>query len=196
MLFRSSDTSHWLELPAVPSAHGVIAAQYSKENPIVLVTASTRRAEELAAEIRAYIGDRVVEFPPWETLPHERLSPKSDTIVNRFKAIYSLKNDSKISVIVTSIRALIQPIAPTINETPPLSISIDLEIAIATLVETLSSFGYLRTDLVEKRGEFAVRGGILDLFPADYEHPIRIDFFGEKKIFPIFLSATSEPFNQ
>lgn len=175
-----SDTSHWLELPAVPSAHGVIAAQYSTENPIVLVTASTRRAEELAAEIRAYIGDRVVEFPPWETLPHERLSPKSDTIVNRFKAIYSLKNDSKISVIVTSIRALIQPIAPTINETPPLSISLDLEIAIATLVETLSSFGYVRTDLVEKRGEFAVRGGILDLFPADYEHPIRIDFFGDE----------------
>ena len=48
------------------------------------------------------------------------------------------------------------------------------------LIERLSKLGYLRSDLVEKRGDFAVRGGILDLFPPDQEHPIRIDFFAKK----------------
>ncbi len=50
----------------------------------------------------------------------------------------------------------------------------------SALIEQLSRFGYQRSDMVEKRGDFAVRGGILDLFPPDQEHPIRIDFFGDE----------------
>jgi transcription-repair coupling factor (superfamily II helicase) len=53
-------------------------------------------------------------------------------------------------------------------------------VRMAELIEQLSRFGYSRSDLVEKRGDFAVRGGILDLFPPDQEHPIRIDFFADE----------------
>ena len=67
------------------STHSLLAATFVDQNPtdkpLLLVTTSTRKADELSAEISSYlINDLVTNFPPWETLPHERLSPKSDTI--------------------------------------------------------------------------------------------------------------------
>ena len=120
-LLRALDIHIDPSLPAISSTHGLIASLQAQAKPLLIVTASTRRAEEIAAEMRVYLGDRIVEFPPWETLPHERLSPKSDTIVARYKAIHALKNDSKIVAVVTSIRGLIQPISPAIQSTEPLS---------------------------------------------------------------------------
>ena len=179
-LLRALDIHIDPSLPAIPAAHGLIASIRAHAQPLLIVTASTRRAEEIAAEMRSYLGNRILEFPPWETLPHERLSPKSDTIVARYKTLHALRSIPNIAAVVTSVRALIQPISPLIQSTDPLSLEIDQEIDLATLVEKLSSFGYVRTDLVEKRGEFAVRGGIVDLFPSDCEHPVRVDFFGDQ----------------
>ncbi|MEN9325562.1 MAG: hypothetical protein RL414_1316, partial [Actinomycetota bacterium] len=76
-------------VPAIASAQGFIAASRAADHPILLVTSSSRRADELAAELSTYLGeDHVITFPPWETLPHERLSPKSDTIAARYKALH------------------------------------------------------------------------------------------------------------
>ena len=75
-------------LIAGESAQGLLLALRSKSNSLLVVTTSSRRADELADELRAYLGaDSVAEFPPWETLPHEKLSPKSDTIAARFHTL-------------------------------------------------------------------------------------------------------------
>ena len=75
-----------------------------------MVTTSTRTANELAQELISLEGeDQVINFPAWETLPHERLSPKSDTVTARFKALNNLAN-KKSKYIICSIRALLQPI--------------------------------------------------------------------------------------
>ena len=163
-------------LAAPTSTVGLLLAARSERSPLIVVTASSRRASELKDELDTYLGSgAVVELPPWETLPHEKLSPKSDTVATRIKV---LSNFATAKVIVTSVRALIQPIAPL--EIPLLTLEIDQEIPMSELIAHLVLLGFIRTDLVERRGDFAVRGGILDLFLPDQDHPIRIDFFGDQ----------------
>jgi len=162
-------------LAAPISSTGFLLAARSQSTPLVVVTASSRRADELKDELETYLGiGTVLELPPWETLPHEKLSPKSDTVANRIKVLSHLDS---AKIIVTSVRALIQPIAPL--EVALMQLEIDDEIAMEKLIGHLVLLGFARTDLVERRGDFAVRGGILDLFLPDQDHPIRIDFFGD-----------------
>jgi transcription-repair coupling factor (superfamily II helicase) len=178
----STNNLHLTEsLICLPSTQGLFAAIASKSRPVLLVTPSSRRAEELADELRTYIGADLVDlFPPWETLPHERLSPKNDTVAARFKALHRLASKEPPRVLVTSIRGLIQPIIATVLDADLPVLEIEKTQSMPALIESLAFLGYTRTDLVERRGDFAVRGGIIDLFPPDLEHPIRIDFFGDE----------------
>ena len=164
----------------ISAAHGLVAALRASEVPILLVTASSRRAEELADELATYLGpSHILNFPPWETLPHERLSPKSDTIAARYKTLHALNRQGDIKAVITSVRGLIQPINGDLLNADLIHLEIHSDYPMDDLVATLSFFGFSRTDLVEKRGDFSVRGGIVDLFPADQEHPIRVDYFGD-----------------
>ena len=165
-------------LVAPAAAHSLLCI--NQNSPILIVTTSTRAANELTEELISYEGSNcVVNFPAWETLPHERLSPKSDTVTARFKALNNIKN-SETKLVVCSIRALLQPIIANDLKNSQIKIKQSQSIKMLDLIEQLSKFGYTRSDLVEKRGDFAVRGGILDLFAPDQEHPIRIDFFGDE----------------
>ncbi len=167
-------------ISSITAAQGLVIAKRSQDHPVLIVTSSSRRADELTAEIQTYIGSsHVINFPPWETLPHERLSPKSDTVAARYKALHSIQGDAKIKVVVTSVRGLIQPINGALLKTELIRLEIGSELSMENLIQKLSFFGFVRNDLVEKRGDFAVRGGIVDFFPADHEHPIRVDFFGD-----------------
>ena len=165
-------------LVAPSAVHSLICINQSA--PTLIVTTSTRAANELTEELISLEGiNCVVNFPAWETLPHERLSPKSDTVTARFKALYKINNpDTKY--VVCSIRALLQPIIANDLKNSQIQIATNQSIKMLDLIEQLSKFGYTRSDLVEKRGDFAVRGGILDFFAPDQEHPIRIDFFGDE----------------
>jgi transcription-repair coupling factor (superfamily II helicase) len=165
---------------AASSTHSLLAAIAADKSPVLLVTTSTRRADEITAELKDLLTNSAVcNFPPWETLPHERLSPKSDTITERFKTLNAITSESS-KVVVTSIRALLQPIIKNDLATTKILISKGLDYELETLVRDLARFGFNRVDLVERRGDFAVRGGIVDIFPADQEHPVRIDYFGDQ----------------
>ena len=165
-------------LVAPAATHSLLCV--NQNSPILIVTTSTRAANELTEELISYEGSNcVINFPAWETLPHERLSPKSDTVTARFKALNNIKN-SETKFVVCSIRALLQPIIVNDLKNSQIKIKHSQSIKMLDLIEQLSKFGYTRSDLVEKRGDFAVRGGILDLFAPDQEHPIRIDFFGDE----------------
>ena len=165
-------------LAAIPSATGLLLAQRSLTSPLLVVCSSSRRASEIIDELDTYLGiGSAVEFDPWETLPHEKLSPKSDTVAKRVKM---LSNLSAHKIIITSVRALIQPINQAITQIELPTLSKNKKISMQSLIENLELFGYNRTDLVERRGDYAVRGGILDLFLPDADHPVRIDFFGDE----------------
>src|SRR6476646_8023375 len=75
---------------------------------------------------------------------------------------------------------MIQPVAPHLGEMIPVILRLGQEADLSTLVEDLVSLAYTRVDMVEKRGEIAVRGGILDIFPPTVDHPVRVEFWGDE----------------
>jgi transcription-repair coupling factor (superfamily II helicase) len=176
-------------LPTAPDASHIVAPQSmypfllaarATSHPLLIVTSSSRSSEDLANELRE-LYDNVLEFPAWETLPHERLSPRSDTVAKRVQTLYALQKTQAInSIVVTPVRGAIHRIISSLGTTPLMKLEIGKEQSLDLLVRHLSSLAYTRTDLVERRGEFAVRGGIVDLFLPLSHHPIRIDFFGDE----------------
>jgi transcription-repair coupling factor (superfamily II helicase) len=155
---------------------------------VLVVTATAREAEALTDALTSLLpGEGVAYFPAWETLPHERISPGPDTCGRRLAVLRRLAHPDPadpgtgpLRVVVTPVRGLLQPIVGGLGEVAPMSLrpgqAADLDEVIATLVE----IGYTRTDLVERRGEMAVRGGIVDVFPPTEEHPLRIEFWGDE----------------
>lgn len=183
-------------LIAPPTAHPILVAELAKSKRVVVVTHSSKRASELIGELQA-LTEKVLEFPAWETLPHEKLSPNNDTVAKRIKTIYNLKS---AEIIVVPIRALVQPIISSIKDTPVLRLARGDVFIFQELIEELIKRAFTRVDLVERRGEFAVRGGIIDLFPPDSDYPIRIDFFGDEideiKSFEIGSQLTFAPLTE
>ncbi len=154
---------------------------------LLAVTATAREAEELADALGSLLpAESVAYFPGWETLPHERLSPRSDASGQRLAILRRLAHPgpagsrtAAIAAVVTPIRALLQPMVTGLGDVEPVALqagdTADLEEVLTRLVE----IGYARTDLVERRGDVAVRGGILDVFPPTEEHPVRVELFGD-----------------
>ena len=167
------------DLIAPPSTYALLIALRAMKRPLLVITASSKAAEELTNELLELHSD-TLEFPAWETLPHERLSPSSDTVAKRISTLHALKDRKRNWIVVAPIRAVIHKINSQIVDTEPIYLERGKEFDLTHLQEELVHFSYKRTDLVEKRGEFAVRGGILDIFPPDQDHPIRIDFFGDE----------------
>jgi len=154
--------------------------------PVLLVTATGREAEVATAAIADLIGtEKVMIFPSWETLPHERLSPRADTVGKRLATLRRLAHPLEHAfgapaVVVATIRSLIQPMAPDLGELMPLALKVGDFADLSEVVQRLVTLAYTRVDMVEKRGEIAVRGGILDIFPPTDNHPVRIEFFGDE----------------
>ncbi len=170
---------------------------------VLVVTATAREADDLTAALGAFLPPETVAcFPGWETLPHERLSPRSDTAGQRIAVLRRLShpeggpaghagtgnppvrgsnggNAGLLKVVVAPVRSVLQPIVAGLGDLEPVRLregqDADPEDVIARLVD----IGYSRAEIVTKRGELAVRGGLLDVFPPTEEHPLRIEFFGD-----------------
>ena len=179
-----------LDVVAPPGLRAPLIAALVRAQPdrvTLAVTATAREADDLATALRALVDPvRIATFPSWETLPHERLSPRSDTVGKRLAVLRRLAhpdpadpNYGPVSVVVASIRAVLQPIATGLGELVPVSLHTGEERPLDDVVDALVGAAYTRTDLVERRGDFAVRGGILDVFPPTEEHPVRVEFFGD-----------------
>ncbi|MGR0158411.1 transcription-repair coupling factor [Paenarthrobacter nitroguajacolicus] len=155
--------------------------------PVVLaVTATGREAEDLTAALASYLpAESVATFPSWETLPHERLSPRSDTVGRRLSVLRRLTHPESstaapLRVVVAPVRAVVQPIVAGLGDLVPVTLQVGQERSFTEVVRALSDAAYARVDMVTHRGEFAVRGGILDVFPPTADHPIRVEFFGDE----------------
>ena len=152
----------------------------------LVVVSSGREAEDLVEFLRVTNPDaEVLEFASWETLPHERLSPSAETVGRRLKTLHRLNELNKAKsnkqvFVVASIRAALQPVVLGLADYPPLTLKVEGEYLLPELTLKLVEIAYQRVDMVTKRGEFAVRGGILDIFPTTSSHAIRLEFFGDE----------------
>src|SRR3954466_4048707 len=163
-----------------------VASALAQAGPLLVVTATGREADDLTAELRGVLGDAVAMFPSWETLPHERLSPGVDTVGARMMVLHRLAHpdDERLGpplrVVVTTTRSLLQPMAPDVADIEPVTLTVGAEADFDTVIGGRGELAYDRVDMVAKRGEFAVRGGILDVFPPTAEHPVRVEFWGDE----------------
>ncbi len=188
-LCADSDVEH-ADVLAPVSAHPLIGSliRDSSSAPLLFVTTSGQGAEDAAKMFADYLPDAAIAtFPSWETLPHERLAPSADTIGRRTRILRRIAHpDSEdglmgpLDVVVASVRAVIQPIEASVPDAVPARVRVGEQSELTVLVEQLVNLGYERVDLVERRGQLAVRGGIVDVFPAHEEHAVRVEFWGDE----------------
>lgn len=162
--------------------HGLV----ERGRTVLAVTATSREAEDLVDELADLVDpDLVAYYPSWETLPHERLSPRSDTVGRRLAVLRRLRHpgtdaaNGPLKVVVAPIRSLLQPQVTGLADIEPVELAPGDTRPLDEVVRGLAEAAYSRVDMVERRGEFAVRGGIVDVFPPTEEHPLRVEFWGD-----------------
>ncbi|GMQ94211.1 MAG: transcription-repair coupling factor [Acidimicrobiia bacterium] len=160
-----------------PSARAYVVAATAKRlgRPILAVVAGEREAEDLVEDVSIFT-DEVIQLPAWETLPFEHVSPNVVTMAARVEARYRLTQRDPV-VVVGSVRAVIQRLSPTPVE--PIVLDQGESYDFSEIVAKLVRLGYTRVDRAEARGEMAVRGGIIDVFPPTADNPYRFDFWGD-----------------
>jgi len=181
---------------AGPGQAPVLAALAGRRSATLLVvTATLADAERLVDDLHCFLsvqegsGDRVlgacrdavVLLPPWETLLFERVSPSVSTMGLRLAVLWQLL-EAPVSprVVVAPVRAMLQRLVPLEDAMGPVVVRVGERLDQETLVEDLVRAGYVRELQAEHRGELAVRGGIVDVFPSSAEVPVRIDLWGDE----------------
>ncbi|WP_433278437.1 transcription-repair coupling factor [Pseudonocardia xinjiangensis] len=168
--------------PVLAAAFGTAADAGGAGRTVLAVTATDREAEDLGAAAADLLdAGSVAVLPSWETLPHERLSPRPDTVGRRLSIFRRLaRPETAPRVVVTAARSLIQPIAPGLGRLDPVQLRVGDTADFEALLVRLVELAYTRVEMVTTRGEFAVRGGIIDIFPPTAEHPVRVEFWGDE----------------
>lgn len=165
-----------LVVPPAARAFFLAGMAARSAGPVLAIVPGERDAEDLAEDVSLF-HSHVVFMPAWETLPFEHVSPNAATMARRAEARHLLEQGRSGTLVVASARSVSQRISPSSSE--PASGRVGDTVGFDELIERLARDGYHRTDRVEARGEFSVRGGIIDLFPAQAEEPVRLDFWGD-----------------
>jgi transcription-repair coupling factor (superfamily II helicase) len=171
---------------AVPAAARAIfvaaLAGVTTRRPIVVAVPTGADADRLAHDLGCFLPPGAVEsFPAWETLPFERVSPSLETMGRRLRLLWRLRHggDETPTVVVAPVRALVQRLGPHVEAIEPIDVRAGQILDRDALVEELVAVGYRREYQVEARGEVAVRGSIVDVYPVTDDHPVRIDLWGD-----------------
>ncbi len=148
---------------------------------LVFVARDGPRMQRLADVLRQIMpGHPVLTLPAWDCLPYDRVSPNAITIAARMNALATLASPKTSGAIVlTAANALFQRLPPR-RIVSEMSFEAEAGAVVESggLVDWATANGYLRVPTVREAGEFTVRGGLIDLFPAGRDAPLRFDFFG------------------
>jgi len=152
--------------------------------PLAVVLPQSIDREALLLDLRAFHpsverGGRVVAFPPLGVDPYSTVTPHPDHIRERIHTLNRCAG-GRVDIVLAPVLSWLerlQPLEHFVDST--LTIEVGDEFPPEQLVEALAAAGYRRDSLVESLGEFAVRGGIVDVFPPTREHPLRLEYFGD-----------------
>ena len=152
----------------------------SASQPIVAVLPTAVAAEDLARELSVWLGEGEVEcLPAWETFPFERVSPTLQSMGDRQRILWRLREHPP-KIVTVSAGALTQRLVPASLQVTPAAVSVGQILDREALISQLIAGGYKRCPQVEHRGNLAVRGSILDVFEPSAAHPVRLDFWGDQ----------------
>ena len=158
------------------------------QRPALIITASAREAENLYEDLAFFTGEeramapfrrRLHLFPSWEVLPFESLSPHPDNLAGRLEGLYKLVEETA-PILVATPAALMQRVIPkNVLKQSYLYLVAGQDLSREPLLEHLVQWGFQNVPLVEERGDFSVRGGIVDIFSPGYGRPLRLEFDGD-----------------
>ena len=177
----------------VDGADGLVLADLARaiaaksDAPAISLAVVCRDGQRMAQLSRAlsFFGPdiEVMEFPAWDVLPYDRVSPNAAIVAQRMTTLSRLsrvKGRDRPSILLTTANAATQRVpARAFTATHALSVAPGNVLGMASVVEWLELNGYMRASTVREPGEYAVRGGILDLFPPGLDLPVRFDYFGD-----------------
>ena len=177
-------------------AHFVYATRFYTEKPVVVVTYNELQLKKIKEDMNFFSDEKVLTFPKKEIVYYDIDTMNKDTTMDRLN-IYTKLYNNESCIILTTVEALMQR---TISKNLLFSNALQLEVGMSLLMEELTSrlvaLGYERTDMVEGRGNFCVRGGIVDVFPLTTLNPIRIEFWGDEidsiRVFDVESQRTIE----
>jgi len=179
---RTGEHVGWCGLAGSSRGLAIATAAASHPGPLLVIAAGTLAAQRLEDEIRFYAPTDlpVLSFPDWETLPYDAFSPHQDIVSQRLEALYRLPALSR-GVVLASASTLMHRLPPReYIAAHSFLLKVGDILDPQKLREQLVSANYHSVSQVMEPGEFAVRGGIVDLFPAGSHQPYRLDLFGDK----------------
>ncbi|MGB0748276.1 MAG: transcription-repair coupling factor [Magnetospiraceae bacterium] len=173
-------------LPGIPEGYAarLLAALAASGREVLFIARDETRMDR-AAEVLAFFEPecQVLPFPAWDNLPYDRLSPGSEAVAQRVDSLTRLAGTPRQAgrVVLSTVAAAIQRVPPRAAfEGRALTLKIGTTLALEALLHQLGGAGYIRVDTVMEPGEYAVRGGIVDIFPPGMALPARLDFFGDE----------------
>ncbi|WP_442256085.1 transcription-repair coupling factor [Stenotrophomonas maltophilia group sp. RY12688] len=182
---RAGQLRAWWRAPASPTALAWYLAQAARAHdaPLLVIARDNHGANQLEADLQTLLGGDpalpVVAFPDWETLPYDRFSPHPDIISQRLSALHRLPA-LKRGLVIVPVQTLLQQLAP---RSYVIGGSFDLKVGQRLDLEAekrrLESAGYRNVPQVMDPGDFAVRGGLLDVFPMGADEPLRVELLDE-----------------
>lgn len=153
--------------------------EVTKKN-ILIITTDTKLCQLIENSDYFHISS-IQEFPSWDTLPGEEFSPSLDIMGKRLKILYEISQKKKPQVILCPLQSFLQKIpSPALIQSLCKELSVGDHISFSTISDWLSELGYRRSAAVMDKGEFAIRGGIVDVFPPHSLDPYRLEFFGDQ----------------
>lgn len=166
------------------SAKALFIASLYKQNsrPLVFLTYSAEQSERLAEDLPHYgiPKDQILYYPPSDAFIYEETAPDFRVVGERLQTLLSLTKNKRGIVISPINAALRRTMTAETLSSSLVAVKVGDEIDIDELVKKLVMLGYDSTDVVDSHGEYARRGGLIDIFPSNEDDPIRIEFFGDE----------------
>ncbi|HEY3489141.1 MAG TPA: transcription-repair coupling factor [Candidatus Deferrimicrobiaceae bacterium] len=164
-------------LKVPPGARAFLASALCTRlaRPLLFVVPTDAEAEETCREVAAYAGaDRVVSFPSAEVAPYEASPPFGPAVHDRMRTLLRLSDAEPVIVVATAATLIEKTLPPEIFQEAVLRLSPGVEVDIEALSRRLAALGYARLPAAADPGDFAVRGGIVDIYSPAHPYPARV----------------------
>lgn len=177
-------TPAWTTLQRCPEGcDAFVLSELFRQNRPILHIASDDQSLETTIHLLKFIDPDipVLAFPAWDCLPYDRVSPRIDIMAERMATLSTLHQQRRSCIVVTTAAAFMQRIVPQhLLDSVSAPLRKGTALKIEAFLQEIAHKGFLRVDTVREPGEYAVRGGIIDIFPSGLDEPVRIDLFGDE----------------
>lgn len=169
------------ELWNAPKALIAAIALWKTGKHVLILTGASAEENRLLLDFPYFTQLPVIDFPAWETLPHEKITPSPDIVGERYKVLRDIQEKKCPHIIISVLQAYLQKIIPpSLFHDLYLHLKKGDTITFDGLTEKLQTMGYTRQSVAGDKGEYAIRGGIVDIFPVSSPSPFRFEFFGDE----------------